>query len=67
MISVYIVRHSLMVGKPRFKGGSGNAEKRLWHDMWTKLLLPKMEPVDNFVNTVMNFRILETTAISLRV
>jgi len=35
--------------------------------MWTKLIWLKMEPVDTFVNTVMNFGILETTAISLRV
>ena len=68
MISVYIVRHSLMAGKHRFKVyGGGNAKVRLRHDMWTKVILPKMGPVDIFVNTVMNFGILETTAIPLRV
>jgi hypothetical protein len=35
--------------------------------MWNKLILPNMEPVDTFVNMVMNFGILETTAIFLRV
>ena len=31
---------------------------RLRHDMWTKLIWPKMEPVDAFVNKVMNVGIL---------
>lgn len=38
---------------------------RLRHDMGTKLIWPKMEPVDVFVNTVMNFGILEITSIFL--
>jgi hypothetical protein len=40
---------------------------QLKHVMWTKLIWPKMKPVDTFVNTVMNFGILETTSIFLRV
>jgi hypothetical protein len=30
----------------------------LMQDMWTKLILPKMEPIETFVNKVMNFGIL---------
>jgi hypothetical protein len=43
MISVYIIRHSMMAGNPGFRGeggGGGNAKVRLRYDMWTKLILP---------------------------